>query len=238
MTRSAEKTTVVDDRQIIKAVKINPKRRVCKITNNFQKAGVMLWQSTVLRRLWHRITCYTARCKPLTSTKNRKARLEFAKKHKGEPEEFWNYVYWQMRQKRAGKQKCGEKKGNCKWSQANSLIYKAWWRCCHGMGMHAVSGTGSLIFTDDLIYDDSSRMNLEGYKTILPTNIQENTTRFIGKCFILHQDNDPKYPASSVKEFIWAKKWKVFDFPSQSPCINPIEHEFHQLKRRVKAKTK
>ncbi len=106
------------------------------------------------------------------------------------------------------------------------------------MGMHAVSGTGSLIFTDDLIYDDSSRMNLEGYKTILPTNIQENTTRFIGKCFILHQDNDPKYPASSVKEFIWAKKWKVLDFPSQSPCINLIEHEVHQLKRRVKAKTK
>ncbi len=55
-TWSAEKTTVVDDRQIIKAVKMNPKRRVCKITNNFQKAGVMLWQSTVLRRLWHRIT--------------------------------------------------------------------------------------------------------------------------------------------------------------------------------------
>ncbi len=98
----------------------------------------------------------------------------------------------------------------------------------------AVSGTGSLIFTDDLIYDDSSRMNLEGYKTILPTNIQENTTRFIGKCFILHQDNDPKYHASSVKEFIWVKKWKVLDFPSQSPDLN---HEFHQLKRRVKAET-
>ncbi len=40
----------------------------------------------------------------------------------------------------------------------------------------AVSGTGPLIFTDDLMYDDSSRMNLEGYKTILPTNIQENAT--------------------------------------------------------------
>ncbi len=53
---SAEKTTVVDDRQIKKAMKINSKRRVCKITNNFQKSGVMLWKSTVLRRLWHRIT--------------------------------------------------------------------------------------------------------------------------------------------------------------------------------------
>ncbi len=66
----------------------------------------------------------------------------------------------------------------------------------------AVCGTGPLNFTDDLMYDDSSWMNLEGYKTILPTNIQENATRFIGKCFILHQDNDLKHPVSSVEEFI------------------------------------
>ncbi len=69
-----------------------------------------------------------------------------------------------------------------------------------------VSGTGPLNFTDDLMHDDSSRMNFEGYKTILPTDIQENATRFIGKCFILHQDSDPKHPASSVKDFIRAKK--------------------------------
>ncbi len=100
-----------------------------------------------------------------------------------------------------------------------------------------VSGTGLLNFTDGLMYDDSSRVNLEGYKTILATNIQENATRFIGKCFILHQNNDPNHPASSVKEFIRAKKWKVLDCPSQSPDLNPIAHEFHQLERRVKAKT-
>ncbi len=74
-------------------------------------------------------------------------------------------------------------------------------------GCMALSGTGPLNFTDDLMYDDSSRMNLEGYKTILPTNIQENGTRFVGKCFILHQDNDPKHPASSVKELFWAAMW-------------------------------
>ncbi len=96
----------------------------------------------------------------------------------------------------------------------------------------AVSGTGPLNFTDDLMYDDSSRMNLEGYKTILPNNIQENVTRFIGKRFILHQNNDRKHPASSVKEFTRAKKLKVLDCPSQSPDWNPIEHEVHQLKRK------
>ncbi len=56
------------------------------------------------------------------------------------------------------------------------------------------------------LYDDSSRMNLEGYKTILATSFQENATRLTRKRFILHQDNDPKHPASSVKEFIRAKK--------------------------------
>ncbi len=64
----------------------------------------------------------------------------------------------------------------------------------------AASETGPLNFTDDLMYNDNSRINLEGYKTILPANIQENATKFTGKCFILHQNNDPKHPARTMTQ--------------------------------------
>ncbi len=71
-----------------------------------------------------------------------------------------------------GKAQMWRKKGTAKDPKHTASSVK------HGGGVvmawacMAVSGTGPLNFTDDLIYDDSSRMNLEGYKTILPTNIQ------------------------------------------------------------------
>ena len=88
----------------------------------------------------------------------------------------------------------------------------------------AVSRTAPLNFNDDLMYDGSSRMNLEGYKIILATNIQENATKLIRKHFILDHNNDPKHPASSVKDFIRAKKCKVLDCPNQFPDLNLTEH--------------
>ncbi len=61
-----------------------------------------------------------------------------------------------------GKQKCGEKKGTAKDTKHTASSVK------HGGGVvmawacMAVYGTGPLNFTDDLMYDDSSGMNLKG----------------------------------------------------------------------------
>ncbi len=73
-----------------------------------------------------------------------------------------------------GKQKCGEKKvtANDPKHTASSVKHGGGGGVAMAWACMALSGTGPLNFTDDLMYDDSNRMNLEGYKTILPTNIQ------------------------------------------------------------------
>ena len=83
----------------------------------------------------------------------------------------------------------------------------------------ATSGTGSLIFIDD---DGRSRMNSEVYRNVLSAKLRRNASKLIGRNFIMQQDNDPKHTANKTKDFIRGKKWKVLDWPSQSPDLNPI----------------
>lgn len=59
---------------------INPKTTVRDITNNLQRAGVKVSQSTVRRRLQDQnYRGYTTRHTPLKSSKNQSARIDFAK---------------------------------------------------------------------------------------------------------------------------------------------------------------
>ncbi len=63
----------------------------------------------------------------------------------------------------------------------------------------ASSGTGSLIFIDDVTHDGSSKINSEVYRNILSDNLQKDATNLIGRSFIMQQDNDPKHNAKTTK---------------------------------------
>ncbi len=70
----------------------------------------------------------------------------------------------------------------------------------------ASSGTGLLVFINDVTEDRSSQMNSEVYRDILSAQIQPNGAKLIGQCFIVHMDDDPKHTAKTTQEFLKEKK--------------------------------
>ena len=94
-TGRPRKTTAVDDRNIVRAVKKDPKTTVVGISNKLQRAGVKVSLSTVRRRLHEqKYRDYTRRCKSLISKKNKQAMLDFAKKYRDKPQKFWDNALW------------------------------------------------------------------------------------------------------------------------------------------------
>ncbi len=236
------KTTVVDDRRILSLVKKTPFTTVGQIKNTLQEVGVCVSKSTIKRRLHQsEYRGFTTRCKPLVSLKNRKARLEFAKRHLKKPSQFWNNILWTDETKinlyqSDGKRRVWRRKGTAHDPKHTTSSVKHGGGSVMAWACMAASGTGSLVFIDDVTADKSSRMNSEVFRAILSAHIQPNASELIGRRFTVQMDNDPKHTAKATKEFLKGKKWTVMQWPSQPPDLNPIEHAFQLLKTKLKGK--
>ncbi len=141
-TWSAEKTTVVDDRQNIKSCE-NEKDVSVKSLTTSRKLG---WCSDNLLSsgdFGTELQMLHSKMQTSDQHQKQKDKIRVCKKAQRWARRVLELCLWTDESKinlylSDGKAKVWRKKGNCKWSQAYSLICKAWWRwrCCHGMGMY------------------------------------------------------------------------------------------------------
>ncbi len=149
---------------------------------------------------------FTTRCKPLVSLKNRKARLEFAKRHLKKPSQFWNNILWTDETKinlyqSDGKRRVWRRKGTAHDPKHTTSSVKHGGGSVMAWACMAASGTGSLVFIDDVTADKSSRMNSEVFRAILSAHIQPNASELIGRRFTVQMDNGPKHCKSNQRVF-------------------------------------
>lgn len=117
----------------------------------------------------------------------------------------------------------------CLWSKGYKLTCEVWWR--HSWGVF----TWLLPVQDhlSLLLMYLVLLALEYYRHILPANLKRNASKVIGWKFILQQDSNPKYTATTTEECIRRKQFTLLDWPNQSLDRNPIEHTFLLFKRRM-----